>query len=455
MGRDSGIPNIRGIRKDVVEGCREAGTTAFRWPGGCCADHYCWKDGIGPVRYDRLHFVREKEPRDWRNDFGTDEFIDFCRLTGMEPIITANTATGTVEDFTEWFEYCNGGVNTRYGAMRAQNGHPEPYGVMIWGIGNTDENAWHAAGMKDSRPYAQKYLAYTGCTYRKDMFPGLKYIGLGMSIRHGMNGWTEECLDYITNKGTRPGPDMLSVHHYLGGMKDRRCGPAVGYTDEEYEYTLDSLRKYQEDIDYHRLVIAEHACPARPTYISFDEWGLWHPEASAENDQNQAQTMRDAVFAALALHIFYRNSDIVKTAMETQISNLLHSLFETDGAAFFKTPTFYVFKLFKDHLGQYLCDTDIKTENGRGDAAVSVSEDGSRAAVTLVNRELCRETKFIMPDELSGYVAIASDIITSENVRDTNSFRDPYRITDRPFAPLSGEVTLPPFSVVRFRLEKR
>ncbi len=457
VGRGSSVPNTDGIRNDVTEGCREAGLQAFRWPGGCCADHYHWQDGIGGKRYDRLHFVAEKEPRDWCNDFGTDEFVSFCRKTGMEPVITANAASGSPEEFMSWFEYCNGGVNTRYGSLRAENGHPEPYSVTTWGIGNTDENAWHRVKQSscDWKPYALDYLRFETCLVnRRQMYPGLKFVGLGMSIRHGLSGWTEGFLDYVTDDKRKPGPELLSVHHYLGGMKNRLCGDAVDYTDDEYEFTLDSLERYSADIGTHRRIIAEHTNPAFPTAISFDEWGLWHPEASMKNDQNQRQTMRDAVFSALALHIFYRNSDIVRYAMETQISNLLHSLFETRGADFYKTPVFYVFKLYKEHLGQYLWEISSSPRGGKGEMLVSVSPDYRRATVTLVNRDLYREAAFDRPDELTGYTSVRSDLLTSADVRGVNSFDDPFVIADRPFGAFGTEVILPPYSVVRFVLEK-
>ncbi len=433
---------------------KEAGITAFRWPGGCCADHYHWQDGIGPKRYDRLHFVLKNDQHDWRNDFGTDEFIRLCRLAELTPILTANSVTGTAEEFLSWFEYCNGGVNTKYGSMRAENGHPEPYNVMYWGIGNTDENAWHAASpaLRDSMPYALRYLAFTGTNICRSTFPELKYIGLGMSIRHKMNGWTENFLDYVTDKQHRAGPDLLSVHHYLGGMKDKRCGPAVGYSAEEYEYLLDSLVKYQQDIDYHRRVIAEHTNPRWPTYISFDEWGTWHPEATSENGTNQRQTMRDTVFAALALHIFYRNADIVKTAMQTQTSNLLESLFETRGKNFCKTPTFYVMKLFKEHLGQTLLSLPYHVAYGRGELLSGIGND--RITVTAVNRELTSEARFEIDEDLSQWKTAKADIIASDNIQSENTFDDPFTITDRPFSAFGQSLILPPHSIVRFVLIK-
>lgn len=457
VGCDSDIENIRGIRRDVIDGCADAGITAFRWPGGCCADHYHWKDGVGKKRYDRIHFASngDKSTKNRRNDFGTDECVDFCRLCGMEPVFTANAATGSAEEFYDWFEYCNGDTNTRYGSMRAENGHEAPFNVMKWGIGNTDENVWHASLPSDFVTYSRDYLKMTApFTQRSALWPELRFIGLGVSIRHNLPGWTEGSLDYITNGGRRMGPDFLSIHHYLGGMKDRKCGGGADYTDEEYEYTLDSLVKYQQDIDTHRKIIAEHTHPANNTKIAVDEWGLWHPEADDRNQLRQPQTMRDAVFAGLALHIFYRNSDIVAYAMETQLSNLLQSLFETRGGEFYKTPTFYIMKMYRDHLEQYMLPADIICEGGAGECFASAAKDMSKITVTCVCRDLYKSMRLRIPDEFAGFRTVKSDIVSCSDVRAQNTFDTPDMIKSAPFVPLSDNIELPPFSVARFVLEK-
>ena len=128
VGKDSNIPNEAGIRLDVIEGCKQAGIAAVRWPGGCCADHYHWKDGISDQRHDRLHPIPTTTDI-WRHDFGTDEFMKFCELISAEPILIANTATGDAAEFLDWFEYCNGPSSTKYGSLRAKNGHEQPYNI--------------------------------------------------------------------------------------------------------------------------------------------------------------------------------------------------------------------------------------------------------------------------------------------------------------------------------------
>ena len=455
VGKDSRIPNIDGLRKDVVDGCRELGIGAMRWPGGCCADHYHWKNGIGKERPPRIHPIPDPANPVWRHDFGTDEFLHLCELTGADPILTVNTATGSPEEFLDWYEYVNGPKETRYGALRAANGHPAPYGVHYWGIGNTDENVWHV-DFNNPVAYAQTYLKYQ--TVLREDRKHLAFIGLGLSMRHGLPGWAGKALDHITRYQCGLPPDALSVHHYLGGAKQggERCGGAVDYDDDGYYALLNLLERYQYDIDLHRMIIREHAGRNAKTKVCFDEWGIWHPEATFANNQNQRQTLRDAIFAALALHLFYRNSDIVEFAMETQLCNLLQSLFETNGEKCFMTPTFHAMKLLKGHLGQQLVHVLPDDVDEDLDAVASISEDGRCMTVSLVNRHL-HETKklsFAFPD--GQWKVSQAEILTAEDVHMQNTFDTPDAICVRPF-PVHNllAMELPPHSIICLSLTNK
>lgn len=454
VGKDSPIDNIDGLRKDVVEGCRELGIGAMRWPGGCCADHYHWKNGIGPDRPARIHPIADPANPVWRMDFGTDEFLRFCELTGAEPVLTVNTATGTPEEFLDWYEYVNGPVETKYGALRALNGHPEPYHVRFWGIGNTDENVWHT-DYNNPVAYAQTYLKYQ--TVLRNERKNLYFIGLGLSMRHGLPGWPGKALDHITRNQRDVPPNALSVHHYLGGAKQggTLCGGAVDYSDEGYYQLLDLLERYQYDIDLHRITIREHAGKDSGTKISFDEWGTWHPEATFEKNQNQRQTMRDAIFAALTFHIFYRNADIVEFAMETQLTNLLQSLFETEGDRCFRTPTFHIMKLMRPHMGQYLTHVLPDDLDPDLDAVATVSEDGNALTLSIVNRHLYESRDISLRFAEEGWSIRRADIVTADDVRACNTFEHPDTICMKPFPiPEAQAFSIPEHSVLRFCMEK-
>ncbi len=454
VGKDSDIPNIDGIRKDVIDGCRELGVGAMRWPGGCCADHYHWKNGIGKVRHNRTHPIPDPANPIWRNDFGTDEFMRFCALTGAEPVLTINTATGTPEEFLDWYEYVNGGVDTFYGQLRAQNGHPEPYNVKYWGVGNTDENVWHI-DFNNPVAYAQTYLKYQ--TVIREARKSSYFIGLGLSTRHKVPGWTGKALDHITRGQRDLSPNALSVHHYLGGAKfgGEKCGSDVGYTDEGYYELLDQLERYQYDIDLHRVIIREHTRAQDNVKICFDEWGAWHSNADFAHNQNQTQTMRDAIFAALTLHIFYRNCDVVEFAMETQLSNLLQSLFETDGKKFFKTPTFYIMKLFKEHTGQHLIPLLADDIDENLNALSSVSVDGNDLTVSIVNRHITDEKTVDLSSVFDGRKLVKADVVTCKEIRDFNTFDEPFKIRDEKFTiDNPAAVVIPAHAVVRLCLSK-
>jgi alpha-L-arabinofuranosidase len=321
-------------------------------------------------------------------------------------------------------------------------------------MGNTDENVWDIA-FNDPVEYAKTYRRF--CTTIMDERRKLKIIGLGLSMRHQLPGWVGQSLDYITSRKRQQGPDLLSIHNYLGAMKTetKDAGGAVDFTDDQYYYLLDALERYQTDIDLHRGYIREHTNPGWPTKICFDEWGAWHPEANGENMIRQRQTMRDAIFAAKALHIFYRNSDIVEFAMETQLSNILQSLFETDGKKFYKTVTFYAMKLLKEHKGNLLAsilpgeiDKDI-------DITASFGENG-KLAISMVNANLYNEktVKLVLPQ--GNWICEDARVLTSNDVRVFNSFDSPDTIKDSDFkAAENHEYRLPPFSIVRVVLKVR
>lgn len=233
------------------------------------------------------------------------------------------------------------------------------------------------------------------------------------------------------------------------------CGGSLDFTEEQYYNLFSLLERYEYDITLHRVAIREHTDPRWPTKISFDEWGVWHPEADLANNQNQRQSVRDALFAALTLHIFYRNADVVEFAMETQLSNLLQSLFETDGPRFYKTPTFYAMKLLKEHLGQRLIPLLPEDVDERLDAVATMSADGSRITLSFVNTDLYEEKAAVLQLPEGEWRVEKAEVLTAADVHDCNSFDVPDRVCDIAFACTPGQpVTLPPHSLVRICLEK-
>ena len=200
-------------------------------------------------------------------------------------------------------------------------------------------------------------------------------------------------------------------------------------------------------------MIREHLGAGSQTKICFDEWGAWHPEATFPNNQNQRQTLRDAIFAALTLHIFYRNSDIVQFAMETQLCNLLQSLFETSGAKCYRTPTYYAMKLLRDHLEQDLLKVMPDRDDEMLDVPASISSDRSRITVSMVNKDLYNTKTVALSSPAGSWKVIKSEILTAGDIHDRNTFDAPEVICDRPFEAADlRQLKLPPKSIVRIVL---
>lgn len=299
-------------------------------------------------------------------------------------------------------------------------------------MGNTDENVWWV-DYNDPSSYAKRYMQFM--TAVRGYWREFKVIGLGLSKRHKMDGWVAGFLDHVTRNQKAKGPDYLSIHHYIGSAKGahKDCGGAVDFNEDEYYASLKALSNYQADIDEHRRVIQQHTNPEHKTMICFDEWGLWHKEATSDNGTRQIQTLRDGIFAACAMHLFYRNSDIVEFAMQTQLANLLSSLFETDGACFYMTPTYYVFKLFKEHKGQYVITTKLTEESDEMiDYISSINEGRNKLTVSVINKDYtCSKDITIRLDD--AWTIEKADILTAEDIHNYNSYTKPGIIKDISF----------------------
>lgn len=347
VGPDSKVPNIHGIRKELVDYMKRLNPPVIRWPGGCFADKYHWMDGIGP---------REKRPRRYgrwsdvteSNQFGTHEFVEFCKLCGTESYFAANVGGGTVEEFQSWVEYCNAPTGkTTYAEMRESNGSREPFNIKFWGIGN--EN-WACGGSFTPEDYCTEYRKFV-C-----WIPG--YMPLHL-IACGPNGndinWTKRFMKKWTDY-SRVQLDGWSCHYYCG-----TTGSAIEYSNDQwYEmfekaYFMDQLLRDQWN------ALAEFD-PEHHIKLVIDEWGAWHPAGTEINKAHlfeQMGTLRDAGVAAITLDIFNRHCDKVEMANIAQLINNIHSLFLADGEKFVATPNFYVFEMYKIHQGAQSVKVDF------------------------------------------------------------------------------------------------
>jgi len=351
----SPLSDERGFRKDVLEAVRRLSPTVLRWPGGCFADGYHWKDGIGPrderpVKFD-LHWGgwgKEEET----NRFGTDEFIEYCRAVSAEPYFTVNVGSGTAEEAAQWVEYCNREGNTLYAKKRAKNGHPEPHNVVFWGIGNEIDVLNHPGeiGCMAADDYARTFLEYSKLMRRLD--PRIKLFAVGSNA--SISQWDFEVL-------MRAGMaiDYVSIHGYYGSENYYEMVACPVYAEKRFRL-LDSV-----------IDLAMKALGKKERIgISFDEWNaLYLPYE--RRTHHHPYLLKDGIFAAGIFNVMHRLCNSVKVA---NISMLVNSLGEicTTPEAMMLTPIYYACELYANNSGKIALDTFVKS------ATYDTHEQGGR-----------------------------------------------------------------------------
>ena len=330
-GGDAKIPNQNGIRLDVLTALKHLRVPVIRWPGGCFADDYHWRDGIGPenARPQTVNlWWKQVEP----NIFGTDEFLHFCEEIGAAPYICANVGTGSPREARDWVEYCNFQGDSSLAVMRGRNGRKRPYNVKQWGIGN--EN-WGCGGNFTGKEYAKEYIRFA--TYMRAMSPEIELFACGASFgdfrNTVQNAWNREVCDELRRVDLL---NHITLHRYFSR------GHAENFSEAEYYALFADALALERDLEITDAVLRE-CFPDKEIGIAVDEWGVWHPEAVAENGLEQPNTLRDALMAATVLHVFNRWAHRVSMANLAQTVNVLQCLAVTDRNKMFLTPTYHVF----------------------------------------------------------------------------------------------------------------
>ncbi|MFC4696651.1 alpha-N-arabinofuranosidase [Enterococcus aquimarinus] len=346
VGKSSEIENVNGMRKDVVKALKEMGIPSLRWPGGCFADEYHWKDGIGEKSKRKKMINNHWGGLVEDNSFGTHEFLELCKQLECEPYINGNMGSGTVQEMQEWVEYMTSSDISPMTELRRENGQEDPYKVKYFGIGN--EN-WGCGGNMCASYYSQEYKKYA--TYVRE-YGGNKLfkIACGAGVGNTINGlnldWTEEVMKNVSHLA-----DGYSLHYYTVPSNSWECkGSATDFTLDEYYITLRKATWIDEIIKRHAAIMKKYDEEKRVKII-FDEWGTWYDvlEGSNPGFLFQQNTMRDALVASLSLDIFNKHSDIVHMANIAQIVNVLQSVILTEGDKIVLTPTYHVFKLYQEH----------------------------------------------------------------------------------------------------------
>ncbi|MDQ0374202.1 alpha-N-arabinofuranosidase [Cellulomonas humilata] len=395
VGEDSAEPHVRGIRTDVVDALRAIAIPNLRWPGGCFADDYHWRDGIGP---------REARPRmvnsHWGdvvedNAFGTHEFMDLCELLGADPYVSANIGSGTVREMSEWVEYLTRADDSPMAALRRANGRQDPWRVPFWGLGN---EAWGCGGNLRAEQFAS--LARQYATYARNQ-GGNTLVRIAAGASDADYHWTETLMrslgDLAADPATPAGPfQAVSLHYYTmsGPWADK--GDATDFTTDEWYVTMARARYMDELLTRHSTVMDRHD-PHRKVGLVVDEWGTWWNVERGTNPGflYQQNTLRDALVASLHFDAFHAHADRVVMANIAQTVNVLQAMILTDPdtGALVLTPTYHVFAMNVGHhdagaLTVHLRDVPTRQVEGAAElpllsASASVKED--TALVSLSN----------------------------------------------------------------------
>jgi alpha-L-arabinofuranosidase len=421
VGKNSHIPNIDGYRKQAVEYLKELGVPVLRWPGGCFADDYHWRDGIGPAakRPKRVNIHWGNYIED--GSFGTHEFIGLCRLLNAVPYLAGNVGSSTPHELRDWIEYCNYPSGSTLSDERASNGSPEPFRVRYWGVGN---ESWGCGGNMRPEEYARLYRDFA--VYCRD-FGGTELFLVASGPSGTDTRWSRGLMDGLGWE--RPGG--VSMHYYSGGA-DRSTRFTVDHMNEQ----LASYAKVEESIVHQRAVLDSYE-NGKKVGLILDEWGVW--DNIPEEDEKrygklwQQSTMRSAVAAGLGLNIFNRQADKLYMGNIAQMVNVLQSLLLTEGSEgehCVRTTTYHAFSLFKPHRSKTALRVETEDSSPLGLSA-SASKSDKELVVTFVNPR--HDSDLQVECTLKGSVADGgtSQVLHDADWNAYNSFDNPDRVVPK------------------------
>lgn len=455
VGEDSPIPNTNGMRNDVVAALKEIRVPVLRWPGGCFADEYHWKDGIGEKakrkKMVNTHWGGVVED----NSFGTHEFMELCRQLGCESYINGNVGSGTVQEMSEWVEYMTFDGISPMADLRKENGHKEPWQVHYFGVGN---ESWGCGGNMLPEYYANEYRRYQ--TYVRE-YQQNKIYKIACGPSEGDYEWTEKLMQMA-------GKFMngLSLHYYtLPTGNWQQKGSATEFDTETYYITLKKTFFMEELIRKHSAIMDRYD-PEKKVGLIVDEWGTWYDVEPGTNPGflYQQNTMRDAMVAAVNLNLFNLNCERVQMANIAQMVNVLQAVILTEGERMVKTPTYYAFDLFKHHQDAELLESslfgcgEIETPEGSvPQITQSVSSDKEgKIHMTIAN--LSADQSCHMESILSqGKIREVEAEILSGDIHDKNTFDQPEKVKKKAFEIREADndtirFEIPPCSLVHLAL---
>ena len=453
VGEASAIPNTRGFRNDVVGALKRLGVPVIRWPGGCFADEYHWREGIGPrgrrpVKIN-THWGGVTEP----NTVGTHEFFDLAEQIGAEAYVAGNVGNGTPQEMADWVEYMTAPAGS-LADERARNGRKAPWAVPYFGVGN---ELWGCGGNMRAEYAADLTRRYA--TFIKAP-AGTRIIKIAAGANVDDYNWTETLARVAAGQ-----IDGMSLHYYtVPGGWPPRASPTQ-FDEAGWAETLSLALRMDELITRHSAMMDKYD-PGKRIWLAVDEWGTWYAGDPGTNAGflRQQNTLRDALVAAINLNIFARHADRVKMSAIAQMVNVLQAMVLTDGAKMVLTPTYHVFAMYKPYMDGTVLPIDVRSpsySNGKWTMpAVSASavrgKDGV-VRVALANLDPNRATRVAATLPGLSARAVTGQVLTAARMDALNSFAAPDTVVPRAFtgARLAGAaltVELPPKAIVMLEL---
>ena len=480
VGEDSRIPNVGGVRKELLEQMQRIKCPIIRFPGGCYADSYDWRDGIGPSagRPRRANFwandVPAAAPLEQKYDtnaFGTNEFIRFCRSAGAQPYLVGNLRSLPAEEFGRWVEYCNAPAGaTTLAEVRASSGETQPFGVRFWGVGN---EAWGCGGEFTPAEYAAEFCRYASAL--PDFGMPLFLIAAGPDKDDWE--WTRGFFEAMARRGAAAFENIygFSLHYYTWNLSRGRTGDfaqgkgdATQFDEVDWYEVLRQGDRMQSLIDRHWQIMGEMDC-RHSVRLVVDEWGSWYRPGSAQTPEHlfeQTPTLRDALFSAMTLDTFNRSAAKVAMANCSQLINCLNSLFLAHEDAFCVTPVGHVFAMYAAHQGGVAVRINFAAPEIRydrdGDWATFWGLNGSASLhdrtliVTAVNPHVSEPRETAIRLHGASVKDGAATVLSSSDIHARNTFVDPQMVAPKAVGfGARGPIvhaTFPPASVTKLSL---
>lgn len=454
--KNTKIPHTAGVRNDVVAALKKLKIPNLRWPGGCFADTYHWKDGIGPKAQ------RPKIVNVWwggvteDNSFGTHDFLNMCELLGTEPYLAGNIGSGLVQELADWVNYVNFNGESPMTKLRKQNGRSKPWNVKFWGVGN---EAWGCGGNMQPGYYADLYRKYA--TFMTDWSNTGGLFRIASGANSADYNWTEVLMKNIPHQML----EGIALHHY-SVIDWNKKGPSTTFNEQQYFTTMQRALFMDTLIQRHTAIMDKYD-PQKKVALVVDEWGGWYEVEPNTNPGflYQQNTMRDAMIAGATLNIFNNHSDRVRMANLAQAINVLQAVILTEGEKMLLTPTYHVMEMYNVHQDAKLLPLNIQSPDYvlGNEKLPAISGSASldslgRTHISLVNIDASKAQNIRINIEGGRYSGVTGRLLTSASLQDHNTFQSPEKIKPVAFngTALNGNtlnVTLPPFSMVVLQLK--